>query len=257
VFSVLIDEQTARFLSAFLVTLARIAGVLAFTPIPGFKNSPALVRAALALLLTLTLFDPAKISAVSGSAGDLLPALLIESGIGICFGLATALLFEGFQVGAQIIGLQAGFSYASTTDPNSQADSTVLSVLVLLTTGALFFATDLHHIVIRALAEGLARHPAGNATLNSAAIPAVLHLGSDLFKVGLRLAAPLSAIMLTIDIGMALFSRMQPQLQVITLAFSLKILIALAVFSTVIYSMGRLLQSAAGPWSMVLRAFLR
>ena len=256
-FSILIDDQTAAFLSGFLLTLARVGGIFAFTPIPGFKNSPSLVRAALALLITCVLFDPVRTRGAAVGAAEMFPAMLVESGIGICFGLATAILFEGFQLGAQIIGLQAGFSYASTTDPNSQADTTVFSVLILLTTGTLFLATDLHHVIVRALAEGLIRHPVGIARLDSASVAAILQLGNDLFRVGLRLAAPISAMMLIIDVGLALFSRMQPQLQVITLAFSLKILVALFVFASAIYSMGRLFQSSAGPWSMVLRSFLR
>ncbi len=244
-----------RVLSTFLLTLSRVAGIFAFTPVPGFKNMPMGVRAFLALVIACLLFDPTRSPALESTA-ELFPAVLIESGIGICYGLATALLLEGFQLGAQIIGLQAGFSYASTLDPTSQADSTVLSVLVFLATGGLFLATDLDHVVIRALAEGLIRHPVGTAHWNPASVQAILQLGSDLFRVGLRLAAPISAIMLTIDVGLALFSRMQPQLQVITLSFSVKILIALLVFSSVVYSIGRLLHSAAVPWAAVLRSFL-
>ncbi|MEO8028321.1 MAG: flagellar biosynthetic protein FliR [Bryobacteraceae bacterium] len=254
--SLLIDERLAGILSMFLLTLARTAGVVAFTPVPGFRNMPSAARGAVAVLMTCALFDFGQPS-TGPPVASLLPALLIETSIGICYGLATALLFEGIQLGAQIVGLQAGFSYASTLDPNSQADSNVLSVLMFLGTGALFFAADLHHVVFRALAEGLLRHPAGAAAWNAASVETILQLGADVFRVGLRLAAPVSAIMLTIDIGLALFGRMQPQLQVVTLSFSIKILIALIVFSSVIQSLGRLLHAVSEPWSLALRSIIR
>ncbi len=52
--------------------------------------------------------------------------MLAEAGLGIAVGLAVAFLTEGFQMGAQIISLQAGYSFATTIDPTSGADSSVL-----------------------------------------------------------------------------------------------------------------------------------
>ena len=42
---------------------------------------------------------------------------------------------EAFMVGAQMIGLQAGYSFASTVDPSTQADSTVLVVFAQTAAG--------------------------------------------------------------------------------------------------------------------------
>ena len=67
--------------------------------------------------------------------------MLAEAGIGIAVGLAVAFLTEGFQMGAQIISLQAGYSFATTIDPTSGADSGVLLTIAQLTAGLLFFAT--------------------------------------------------------------------------------------------------------------------
>ncbi len=249
----LIDNSLAKAASAFLLTLARIGGVVAFTPIPGFRNVPVAVRAFLALTLSIVLFDLRAAGALRETS--LLTALPVECGIGVCYGLATALLFEGFQLGAQMVGLQAGFSYASTLDPSSQADSTVISVLVFLATGWLFFATDLHHMLIRALADGLVATSVGRGHLALRSISGTIQIGSDVFRVGLKLAAPVSAIMLTIDIGLALFSRMQAQLQITTLSFPVKILVALVVLSTTVLAMGRLMRASAGSWSALLHTF--
>ena len=71
------------------------------------------------------------------------------SGLGIGIGLSVAFATEAFSVGAQVIGLQAGYSFASTVDPQTQADSTVLVVLAQLAAGLLFFSMGMDRDIIR------------------------------------------------------------------------------------------------------------
>ena len=122
-------------LFAFLLVLARVCGLIAFLPIPGFRNTPVVVRVVLALSITFALF-PVWPSLINGapSVGELVQWSFREAGYGLVTGLAVSLLTEGFQIAAQIAGLQAGYGYASTIDPNSEADSTVLQVVASLTT---------------------------------------------------------------------------------------------------------------------------
>ena len=68
--------------------------------------------------------------------------------MGLAVGLAVAFLTEGFQMGAQIISLQAGYSFATTIDPNSGADSTVLITISQLAAGLLFFATGMDRLML-------------------------------------------------------------------------------------------------------------
>ena len=42
-------------LFAFLVVLARVSGVIAFVPFPGFRSGPDMARAVIAVMLTLCL----------------------------------------------------------------------------------------------------------------------------------------------------------------------------------------------------------
>ncbi len=73
----------------------------------------------------------------------------------------VSFITEFLTFGAQILGLQAGYGYASVVDPTTQADSDVLPVLAQLTGGLLFFTTGLHRYVISAFAASLERYPPG------------------------------------------------------------------------------------------------
>jgi flagellar biosynthetic protein FliR len=147
---------------------------------------------------------------------------LSEAGFGLAAGVTVSLLLEEFQIAAQIAGLQAGYGYASTIDPNSEADSSVLQVMASLSGGLLFFATGLDHQLIRALAASFSGFPAGvfPITLSaSASVDEILRLGSAMLATGLRLALPVAGLLLLIDFALALVSRIQQQLQLHSLAF--------------------------------------
>ena len=54
-----------------------------------------------------------------------------------------------------------------------------------------------------------------------------------LFTVGMRLALPVVALLVMVDVALALLGRLNPQLQLLSLAFPAKMLIALLVLSWV------------------------
>jgi hypothetical protein len=90
-------------------------------------NAPDMARMAFALMITMCLAPvwPAGPAAIPGMFTFAL-WMIAEAALGVLIGLFVSVLVESFQLAAQVLGLQAGFSYASTVDPGSQADSTVL-----------------------------------------------------------------------------------------------------------------------------------
>jgi flagellar biosynthetic protein FliR len=223
-------------LYGLLLVLARVSGVIVMVPIPGVSAGPSSARIILALAFTVALFPVWPAPAVEGPVvGKLLGWMVSEAAFGLTIGVAVAFLLEGVQLAAQVIGLQAGYSFASTVDPTTQADTTSLQVLSQLLAGSLFFAFGFDRQVIRILAGSLAAIPGGTYALNSSIVEAVTRLGSAIFVTGLQLAAPVLALLLLLDIAFAVLGRLQTQLQLLSLSFSIKMLVGLA-FLTVILS---------------------
>src|SRR5436305_5303147 len=178
-------------LYAFLLVLARVAGAFSFVPLPGIKGVPEPVRAALALACTLALFARwPMVNASMVTISTLAAWVLAEAVLGLAIGISVAIVLEAFSMAAQIMGLQAGYSYASTIDPNTEADSGVLLVFAQLTGGMLFFAMGLDREILRLFAQSLERVPAGTYIFGPASAEALIRLGSTVFSAGLRLALP-------------------------------------------------------------------
>jgi flagellar biosynthetic protein FliR len=233
-------------LYGFLLVLARVAGLLAFLPVPGLRNAPMIFRAVLAFTITIALSPvwPA-LPNVSPAIGQLTLWAFSEMGFGMVAGLAVAFLNEGFQVGAQVLGMPAGFGYAQTIDPNSQADSSVLQVITMLTTGLLFFSLGLDGVMIRILGASFQKYPAGSWSPSAASLDSVIHLGAGMFSLGLRFALPVVALLLLIDVALALLGRMQQQLHLLSLAFPIKMMAALGVLIAIAPLLPKLFSEAA------------
>jgi flagellar biosynthesis protein FliR len=231
---------------AFLLVLARIGGLVAFLPVPAFRNAPMIFRAVLAFVTAIALYPVwPHLPDVFPSVGQLTVWAFSEMGFGFVAGLAVAFLNEGFQVGAQVLGMPAGFGYAQTIDPNSQADSSVLQVITMLTTGLLFFSFGLDGVVIRILAASFQKYPAGSWSLTAASLNSIIHLGAGMFSLGARVALPVVALLLLIDVALALLGRMQQQLHLLSLAFPIKMIAALGVLTAIAPVIPKLFSGAA------------
>ncbi len=155
--------------------------------------------------------------------------MLAEAAMGLAVGLAVAFLIEGFQMGAQIISLQAGYSFASTIDPTSGADSTVLIMIAQTTAGLLFFATGMDRLILRAFADSLTAHPPGHFAISVPMVTRMIQAGSSIFTTGLRLVLPLLALLLMVEISLALLTRLNSQLQLMQISMPLKMLLSLTL----------------------------
>jgi flagellar biosynthetic protein FliR len=242
-------------LYAFLLVLARVGGALVFVPLPGMNGGPQPARAALAAGFTLALASRwPRLDGAGLTPASLVSAILAEAALGIGIGLALAIVLESLTLAAQVLGLQAGYAYASTIDPNTQADSGILLVFAQLMAGLLFFALGLDREVLRLFAGSLDRVPVGTYVFGLRSAEPLIRLASELFSVGVRLALPVVALLILVDVALALLGRLNAQLQLLSLAFPAKMLTALAVLGTVAAVFPRVLwQFSEHAWTAIHR----
>jgi len=155
-------------LLGFLFTLARVSGVFALLPLAALRAAPEAAKIVLSLAFTVILWPEWKSPMAIGEVtiGRIVVGLAGEMALGLAIGLTVAIVLELFQVAAQMVSLQAGLGYASTIDPTSGADSTVLITLAQLTAGLLFFATGGDRMLVKVLADSLRLCPPESFTVS-------------------------------------------------------------------------------------------
>jgi flagellar biosynthetic protein FliR len=234
---------SAGALYGFLLVLARVSGALVFVPLPGVKSAPEPARVALALGFTLALYAQWPVVPADGVTVAVLAGwALAEAAVGMAIGVCVSITLEAFTLAAQILGLQAGYAYASTIDPNTEADSGILLVFAQLISGMLFFAMGLDREILRLFAQSLERVPAGAYILRRETAGPLIRLGAILFSVGVRLALPVVALLVMVDVALALLGRINAQLQLLSLAFPAKMLSALILLSWISAMFPRILR---------------
>jgi len=221
------DNALEALIGTALFLLVRLSAIWVFVPVPGARGlaGPIKVTAILALLAALLPGTP--VSPLPASPGSWALALLAEAGLGIAIGLVVGLFAEALVMAAQVAGLQAGYSYASTVDPNTEADAAILQILAQLTANLLFFALDLHHAVLRALAKSVEVFPLGGFVTTGKIAQDVISLSGAAVELGLRIALPVLVLLLLADLTLAMLGRLNAQLQLLSIAFPLKMLAGL------------------------------
>ena len=233
-------------LYAFLLVLARVAGVMTFLPVPGFRAAPDAVRVVMALAIAFALFPvwPVLPNA-DPTLGELAIWAFSEAGFGLAVGLAASFLTEGFQVAAQAAAMHAGYGFATTIDPTSEADSGVLQIMASLFSGILFFTSGMDRELLRILAASFVKFPAGSWAPAAGSLDGIVRLGSDMLVIGLRLALPVIALLLLIDFSLALLGRVQQHVQLLSLAFPVKMAAALAILTALAPVIPKMFSTAA------------
>jgi flagellar biosynthetic protein FliR len=230
----------------FLLVLARVTGVILFVPIPGMQSVPDAARILLALALSFVLMPAWPLAMPAGAwLGKLPQWVAAEFTFGLLVGVCISFLLEGVQMAAQMVGLQAGYSFASTIDPNTQADSSVLQVLTQLLASMLFLALGYDRAVVRVLASSVEHIPVLDSLTNLSVMDSVVHLGSQIFVVGFSLALPVVALLILIDLSFSIVGKVHAQFQVMSLLFPAKMLLGIAVLTFSLISFPKVVQFAA------------
>ncbi len=238
---------SASTLIAFALVLSRMVGVFVFVPMPVKEAGPSVARIVFAFASALALFPEwPSIAAANVTLATMVEWLIVEAALGMAIGLMVSFITEWLTFGAQILGLQAGYGYASVVDPTTQADSDVLPVLAQLTSGLLFFTTGLHRYVISAFAASLNKYPPGQFVVTQDLTRTVVKLASHVFSVGLRLALPVIGLLLMAEVALALLGRVNSQLHIGMQAFPAKMLLTLATLASVLVVVPVLYQAFAG-----------
>lgn len=206
----------------------RLMTFVFLVPIPHLRAAPPQVKVMLGILLAVLLLPghPRRPFLPPGAGIDrILSAMAAEALLGMAVTAAVAVLIgivlEVFVVAARLVGLNAGFGYVSTIDPNTQADSGILDVLGGLLASLVIVTAGMDRPVLLLLSRALETPHWPGMTAGIHAIGEVL---GQAWTAGARLALPIVVLLVVIDLLLALGSKFQAQLQMITLSFPLKIL---------------------------------
>lgn len=225
----MIEIPLIAIITAALTVGVRLTGLMLFAPFFGSVIIPPRVKAILVLALTILLFPTVGHHIAPRSTAQWPMVVLTEFLIGTGMGIATNLVFEAVQLAGQVLGVQMGYSLANILDPQSQVDTTVVSVFYQSIVMLLFLRMDVHYWLLRAVGNSFLYLPPGTAHLNSLFTLAVLRTAGELFGLGIQIAAPVLSATLAADVVLGLMGKASPQLPLMLLGPAVKSLLGIVI----------------------------
>lgn len=245
-------------IARFGLLIVRPGALMLVGPGLGGQQVPVHVRIALTALLALALAPSVPIP--DGPAIGLMGVVLREIAIGIALGLAARAVIAGAELAGHLCSQQIGFSYAATIDPEGGARNTALASLYGLLATFTWLMIGGHHLLIRALDASYTGLPLGGGGIDASLVASIRDILGIVFVTGLRLAAPLIAVLLLVEIALGLVSRAAPALNFFIIGYPVRLLVGLFVVALTIATLPGVVRSLTerviGMGLTMARAFL-
>jgi len=239
-------------MAAFLLVFARVGTMLMLLPGLGEMMIPARVRLTSALVLA-ALMLPLHRAAYQIDLKTLGPVLVLlaeEVLIGALLGMTARLTISALQVTGSIVAQQLGLGFVTTVDPTLGQQGLIVGNFLTILGIALFFATDLHHLVIAALDDSYTLFQPGEVPLTGDMAALTTRTIASAFRIGVQISAPFLVFGIIFNLGLGVLSRLMPQMQVYFVGMPLSIL---AGFLILLLILGAMMSTFLGGVEAVLR----
>ncbi len=216
----------------YLLVLMRVVIVLFLLPIFSTKIFPTLTKVAFAMVLSLLLYSVVQIDVTRFpmNAIDTGRLIIMELMIGLTLGLCIRFFFAIVQFAGQIVGFQMGFAMINVVDPQTGSNVSIMDQLGYWVCVLVFLTMNGHHIMFLSMIDSFSVVPIGFFMLQKVMVVKMLSLGADVFVLGIKIGAPIIAALVLTSCAFGLVARFSPQMNVMIVAFPLKILVGLLFF---------------------------
>jgi flagellar biosynthetic protein FliR len=222
-------DALTREAAAFGLATARIAGLMLAAPIL-WSNAPMRVRAGIVMAIAFVSHGVSSANAtVLASVEQVIVAAPGELFIGVAMGLVVRFCVASVEIAGDIMSPLLGFGAATLFDPHTQAHETPLTKLLHTMCVLLLVIIGVHRVLLATLMGSFHAIPVGTLVRPELATADLVQLSARALVTGLRLALPVVATLLLVQLGLAFVSRAAPSLQIFSIGFAFSMVAGAAV----------------------------
>ena len=218
----------------------RMAGLGTFLPVFNDGRLPRSVKVGFSMVLGWTIMsvESPESRLVSDLATDpsntlrILLAIASEFFFGASMGFTFSLLFEPVKIAGAYISQEIGLTLAEMTDPTSQHSTNVVTQLLVSLAILLFFAGNMHHVVLDTVKTCITLHPLGKGFSPMTAATVANHTDAAC-ESGLLIASPVGIAGFVTVVCLALLMRAVPQMNIFTVGLTLRL--GIGLFSLILF----------------------
>jgi len=220
-------------LPVFVMVASRLGAMIMMQPVFGALSVSMKLRAlfAMGLAALVTPFVDVQHD-LPDTPGGLALAMGAEILLGLLMGLAVRICFLGLQMGGQLVAQESGLAFGQIADPSTGDQQSVLSTFYLQLGAVVYLILGGHRMLVAACLDNFRTIPllgeGGTFLAGAELLVGALAVGVEM---AVRVAAPTVLTLFLVNIAMGFVSRTVPQINIATVGFSLKGLVAFFVIA--------------------------
>lgn len=225
-------------LPAFVLVVARVAGIVWAVPFLASQEIPSVIKAGLVTIVSFMIFPvAAPFLPESLTLGQAAAGMVGEFIVGEVMGLGAGLVLAAAQITGKLVSHQAAMALGEAYNPLMDESSSVLDQVWYFGVLMFFLALRGHMAMVGVLLGSFEKVPPMMMTVDGALGEYVVGILRSTFDLALRMAGPAVLALLLTSLILGLLTRTMPQLNILSVGFSFKITAALMILGvTAIFS---------------------
>ncbi len=222
------DAQVLAWLTPIVWPFVRVLALFGSLPVFAQRGVPRQVRVALAFFITLcaqVALPPMPTIAFDSAAAAL--ALVQQVLIGLSMGFAVRIVFAAVEFAGEMVGLQMGLNFAGFFNPMTGGEATATSRFYGMAVSWLFIAIGGHLLLIAAVVQSFRAFPVGPEPFAFLHAVGPQRWGTEIFRLGLWLALPMTAMLLFVNLVLGVISRVAQQMNIFAIGFPITLSVGL------------------------------
>lgn len=208
----------------FLLVMVRVSSFMVTAPFFAFRFIPTFLKILFSTIISFLIVSclPAYNHQIATNI-EFVAVIFDQVIVGLLLGIVSNLVFEAVRFGGEIIDLQMGFGMANIIDPTLQMRQTLFGEFNYMIAVIIFLVINGHHVLLLNLIKTFEKVPLYNFSFPDHFELKFIASYTDIFILGLKMALPILAVLLIIDVISGLISRLIPQLNIFVLSLPFKI----------------------------------
>lgn len=216
-----------------IYVIFRIAAFFTATNIIFPSGTPGVFKIAFSLILSVMIGSNVTADIEIYNFYELIKCGAVETINGLVLGYIVNICFYTLKIIGKLIDNQLGLSMASTYDPNTQSQATVIENLMYFMGIVLFFGVNAHHILISSIQKSFKIVPLGDLILDNN-LGYVISVFTQYFIMGIKVAIPIIVVLILTDLITGIISRSISGLNVMVIGMPLKMLVGIMFFMSIL-----------------------
>lgn len=217
-------------LPTFALVLVRMTGLVIAAPIFGSRMIPGRIRGAFVIAMAAMIFPLVQRQApMQVSWGSVIAGATGEMMIGLTIGISLAIFVSGVEVAGLMVGRQAGLAIGQVFDPTNNTQGSIVGQVYTITLMTIFLLAGGHRATMSALLDTYEAIPLLSFHVNDSIPLLLVEMLTAAFVLGIRMAGPVLIALFLSGTAMGFLSRTMPQLNILSIGFTVRVMVAIGV----------------------------